>query len=313
MSRIVHPLLEESQEVQEHHIAEAPRVPTRKWLKASCQFRETLSCREPFWFKPFWLKIFAQDLYCSRAEIRFVALCFSLVCVCKTRTSEHVAARRSARLALQRERAESRPVEPVSIPLDDDTDSLIRGSAATCAVCGECSSANMVHIPCCDYAAHPGCVRNGVCPFCSSDASDAVGFVAVQPCVELDDELNIFSCCSSRRDLRCMAPRLSAVGEEVSCPDALLSPASADWFHRLCVINGVEWSADPELGDCVICTDRMTAVDSIEEPCCKQFAHVVCLARSFSSRGVIAPSAINPLRFLPGLPLSWLPHSSMVA
>ena len=32
--------------------------------------------------------------------------------------------RRSARLALQRERAESRPVEPVSIPLDDDTDSL---------------------------------------------------------------------------------------------------------------------------------------------------------------------------------------------
>ena len=87
--------------------------------------------------------------------------------------------RRSARLALQRERAESRPVEPVSIPLDDDTDSLVSvGVAATCAVCGERSSSNMVHIPCCDYAAHQGCVRNGVCPFCSSDAVD---IVAVQP------------------------------------------------------------------------------------------------------------------------------------
>ena len=64
---------------------------------------------------------------------------------------------------------------------------------------------------------------------------------------------------------------------------------SADWFHRLCLINGVEWSADPELGDCVICTDGMTAVDSIEVPCCRQFAHVVCLARSFSSRGVDCP------------------------
>ena len=63
--------------------------------------------------------------------------------------------RRSARLASQRERAESRPVEPVSIPLDDDTESLV-----SVAVCGECSSGNMVHIPCCDYAAHQGRVLN---------------------------------------------------------------------------------------------------------------------------------------------------------
>ena len=189
--------------------------------------------------------------------------------------------RRNARLALQRERAESPPVEPVSIPLDDDTDSLVswelqpRG-----AVCGECSSGNVVHIPCCDYAAHPGCVRNGVCPFCSSDVSDAMDIVAVQLCVEcgfeveLDDKLNIFSCCSTRRHLRCMAPRLSAVGKEVFCPDC-----------PLCLINGVEWSADLELGDCVICTDRMTAVDSIR----RHFAHMVRLARSFSSRGVDCP------------------------
>ena len=59
--------------------------------------------------------------------------------------------------------------------------------------------------------------------------------------------------------------------------------------HRLCLINCVEWSADPQLGDCVICADRMTAVDSIEVPCCRQFAHVVCLARYFSSRGVDCP------------------------
>ena len=72
--------------------------------------------------------------------------------------------------------------------------------------------------------------------------------------MELDDELNIFSCCSSRRHLRCMAPRLSAVSEEVSCPDCPLESrdhVSADWFHRLCLINGVEWSGEPELGDCV--------------------------------------------------------------
>ena len=89
-----------------------------------------------------------------------------------------------------------------------------------------------------------------------------------------------------------MVPRLSAVGEEVSCPDCHLESrdhVSADWFHRLCLIYGVEWSAEPELGDCVISTDRMTAVDSIEVPCCRQFAHVVCLARSFSSRGVDCP------------------------
>ena len=74
----------------------------------------------------------------------------------------------------------------------------------------------------------------------------------------------------------------------------------------------VHLSADPELGDCVICTDRMTAVDSIDIPCCNQFARVVCLAGSFSSHGV-DPSAINPLQLLPGLPLSWFLHSSMVA
>ena len=83
-----------------------------------------------------------------------------------------------------------------------------------------------------------------------------------------------------------------SVGEEVfcrDCPPESRDHVSADWFHRLCLINGVWWSADPELGDDVICTDRMTAVDSIEVLCCKQFAHVVCLTRSFSSSGVDCP------------------------
>ena len=179
-----------------------------------------------FWLKPFWLKTFVA--HTQRSDLLLFALHSRWFTCARHGPVSMSQPRRSARLALQRERAESRLVEPVSIPLDDDTDSLASvGVAATCAVCGECSSGNMVHIPCCDYAAHPGCVHNGVCPFCSSDVSDAVGFVAVQPCVEcgynveLDDELNIFSCCS-RRQLRCMAPRLSAVGEEVSCPDCPL-------------------------------------------------------------------------------------------
>ena len=70
-----------------------------------------------------------------------------------------------------------------------------------------------------------------------------------------------------------IAPRLSAVGEEVFCLDCLPESrdhVSADWFLRLCLINGVEWSVDPELGDCVICTDRMTAMDSIEVLCCSR-------------------------------------------
>ena len=75
------------------------------------------------------------------------------------------------------------------------------------------------------------------------------------------------------RHLRCLAPRLSAVGEEVFCFDCLPESrdhVSADWFLRLCLINGVEWSVDPELGDCVICKDRMTAMDSIEVLCCSR-------------------------------------------
>ena len=115
----------------------------------------------------------------------------------------------------------------------------------------------MIHLPCCDVAVHPGCVEAG-CPFCSSGAA---ALDPVQVCVEcrfkIEDEPPVFSCCSSAWHLRCLAPRACA--------------------------------AQPELADCVVCTEAMTMENSIEVLCCRQFVHVVCLARSFSSRGVDWP------------------------
>ena len=82
----------------------------------------------------------------------------------------------------------------------------------------------MVHIPCCDHAAFQDAFAMA---FVHSAAESCPIQWTLLQCslassvvfeVELDDELNIFSCCSTRRHLRCMAPRLSAVGEEVSCP-----------------------------------------------------------------------------------------------
>ena len=80
--------------------------------------------------------------------------------------------------------------------------------------------------PCCDHAAHQGCVRNGVCPFCSSDLCSGHCCSAALRRVWFLDDLNTFSHCSTWRRLRCLAPRLSAVGEEVSCLIALLSPTT---------------------------------------------------------------------------------------
>ena len=72
-----------------------------------------------------------------------------------------------------------------------------------------------------------------------------------------------------------LTPRVSAVGEEGFCPG---DHVSADWFHRL--FNGMEWSAQRELADCVVCT-AMTIENSIEIPCCRQFVNVICLAQFF--------------------------------
>ena len=64
------------------------------------------------------------------------------------------------------------------------------------------------------------------------------------------DDVRLFTCCSTARHLRCLA---------------------------VC---------KRELGDCEVCTDVMNMENSIEVPCCGQFVHVTCLARSFSPSGV---------------------------
>ena len=48
-------------------------------------------------------------------------------------------------------------------------------------------------------------------------------------------------------------------------------------------------SCTPQLSDCTVCMEAMTVENSIQVPCCGQFVHTVCLARSFSSRGVDCP------------------------
>ena len=67
------------------------------------------------------------------------------------------------RLAAQR-------AHPVAISLDDDdTDSIVSASFE-CAICGEPGAP--IHIHCCSYAAHRGCIDDGVdvsCPFCQRD------------------------------------------------------------------------------------------------------------------------------------------------
>ena len=159
--------------------------------------------------------------------------------------------RRSARLASLRVRAAQPSSVPEPIPLDDDdTDSL-------------CSSPRAV----------AACIECGVE-------------------LESEDDAHIFSCCSSSRHLQCLASLVVAVDQEVLCPDCPRQSAdhvSADWFQRLCLINGVEWSCNPQLPDCTVCTEAMAVENSIQVPCCGQFVHTVCLARSFSSRGVDCP------------------------
>ena len=159
--------------------------------------------------------------------------------------------RRSARLASIRARAAQSSSVSEPIPLDDDdTDSLCSPPRES-PVCIEC------------------------------------GFE-----LESEDDVRVFSCCSSPRHLRCLAPLAVALDQEVrclDCPSEFADHVSADWFQRLCLINGVEWSCIPQLSDCTVCMEAMTVENSIQVPCCGQFVHTVCLARSFSSRGVDCP------------------------
>ena len=119
--------------------------------------------------------------------------------------------------------------------------------------------------------------------------------------LESEDDVRVFSCCSSSHHLRCLAPL--AVDQEVrflDCPSEFVDHVSAHKLQRLCLINGVEWSCIPQLS----CMEAMTVENSIQVPCCGQFVHTVCLARSFSSRGV-------DWQMLPDLRHFWLLLSSM--
>ena len=96
--------------------------------------------------------------------------------------------RRSARLALQRERAESRPAEPVSIDsLVSDGTTQPRAQFVASAVPATWCTSHVVIMPLLQGAF----AMAFACP--------------MQPCVEcvrggeLDDEVNIFSCSSSSR------------------------------------------------------------------------------------------------------------------
>ena len=69
-----------------------------------------------------------------------------------------------------------------------------------------------------------------------------------------------------------------AVDQEVRCPDCpseFADHVSTDWFQRLCLINGVEWSGIPQLSDCSVCMEAMTVENSIQVPCCGQFVHTL--------------------------------------
>ena len=95
---------------------------------------------------PFWLKTFVA--HAQRLDLLLFALHSRWFMCARHGPVSMSQPRRSARLALRCERAKRRPVELVSIPLDDDTDSLVSvGGATTCAVCGECGSGNMVIMP----------------------------------------------------------------------------------------------------------------------------------------------------------------------
>ena len=71
--------------------------------------------------------------------------------------------RRSQRLA-------GRRVEPVPVPLDSDSDSTF-SIGIRCEVCGS-EDPGVVHVPCCNFAAHRQCLTHDAevsCPFCSVD------------------------------------------------------------------------------------------------------------------------------------------------
>ena len=82
--------------------------------------------------------------------------------------------------------------------------------------------------------------------------------------LESEDDARVFSCCSSPRHLRCLAPLAVEVHQKVRCHDC---PSKfADRFQRPHLINGVECSRTPQLSDCTVCMEAMTVENSIQVP-----------------------------------------------
>ena len=171
--------------------------------------------------------------------------------------------RRRARLAARR------VPNPEPISLDDgDTESI---HSAVYEACN--GSFFSVHAA---LPVHRDCVDDGVdasridlrdllevgpeiqCPVCQ-------GLADPQGCGP--DAVHVFPCCPrSLFHLSCSAS-LTPVDGRVWCPAChgdVRSGVDADWFERLCHINGVEFPADRGCGVCTVCVEDMTVDASIE-------------------------------------------------
>ena len=68
------------------------------------------------------------------------------------------------------QRLAGRRVKPVPIPLDSDSDSTM-SIGIRCEVCGS-EDPGVVHVPCCNFAAHRQCLTHDAevsCPYCGMD------------------------------------------------------------------------------------------------------------------------------------------------
>ena len=89
-------------------------------------------------------------------------------------------------------------------------------------------------------------------------------------------------------------------------PPSLDDSVSLDWFTRLCHINGVEFSVQGDLIECMVAGRiRMPtpALRSLVSTCVKQQLHVTCFARCCTTREQWALSATSPSLILQGLPV----------
>ena len=118
------------------------------------------------------------------------------------------------------------------------------------------------------------------------------------------------------RHLRCLAPLAVAVDQEVcclDCPSEFADHVSADWFQRLCLINGVEWSCTSQLSLWTIrshCLSRSIFLFPwgglpFPQPVACRFRQVFVISGFLSSMGVWS-ILIVPLPIRRSIPSSFL-------